>query len=80
METLKLKMIPVESLMDVLMELYEQGVDYVDITGVHNSEQDTVGISFTKDYVDPDFLENFEDGEDIPEIQINNTDDLNDLT
>lgn len=71
-------MIPIEDLMDVLMELYEQGVDYVDITGKHNPEQDSIGISFTKEYVDPDFYDNFE--EDIPEIEINNTDDLNDLT
>jgi hypothetical protein len=74
----KFKMIPIEALMDVLMEMYEQGVDYVDITGRQAPEQDSLGISFIKEYVDPDFLDNFED--DLPEIQINNIDDLTDLT
>lgn len=74
----KFKMIPVEALIDVLMEMYDLGVDYVDITGKQSPEQDSIGISFIKEYVDPDFLDNFE--EDAPEIEIKNTDDLNDLT
>jgi hypothetical protein len=74
----KFKMIPVEALIDVLMEMYDLGVDYVDITGKQSPEQDSIGISFIKEYVDPDFLDNFE--EDVPEIEIKNTDDLNDLT
>lgn len=74
----KFKMIPVEALMDVLIEMYDLGVDYVDITGKQSPEQDSIGISFIKEYVDPDFLDNFE--EDASEIEIKNTDDLNDLT
>jgi hypothetical protein len=59
---MKLKKIPLEDLLDVLEELYDLGVDYVDILGeVSTTEEkgDVIGVSFTQEYVNEDFKENF---------------------
>lgn len=46
-----LRKIPVDKLIDVLIEMYNYGVDYIDIGGVPGEEQDKVAISFTRDYM-----------------------------
>jgi|APGre2960657505_1045072.scaffolds.fasta_scaffold21887_6 hypothetical protein len=47
----KLLKVPINSLIDILNDLYNQGVDYVDIIGIHNVEQDTLGIRYNQDYL-----------------------------
>ena len=46
-----LKKIPVDKLIDLLVEMYNKGVDYIDISGVPGEEQDKMAISFTEDYM-----------------------------
>lgn len=57
------------SLLQALNELYEKGVDYVDIHGLEGTNIDTVGFSFSKDYMNPDLRDNFDslgyDDEDV---------------
>jgi len=74
---MKLKKIPLEDLLEVLEELYNLGVDYVNISGEAVSpDQDALAISFTKEYVNEEFRENFSE-EEMQEIPLN-TQDLND--
>ncbi len=46
-----LKKIPVDKLIDLLVEMYNKGVDYIDISGVPGEEQDKMAISFTEEYM-----------------------------
>lgn len=48
------------NLLQALNELYEKGVDYVDIHGLEGTNIDTVGFSFSKDYMNPDLRDNFD--------------------
>lgn len=71
-----LRKIPLEIFLDVLLEIYEQGVDFVDIIGVPDEEQDTIGVTFSQDYISPDAIDNFKIDEDEQKnIDINLSDD-----
>jgi hypothetical protein len=82
-ETVMLKKLPLDKLIDVLVELYNKGVDYIDITGVPDEEQDRVAISFSKDYMTEEGKKNFEDAPiDLTDEFFDDKltdDDLNDL-
>lgn len=74
-----LRKIPLEIFIDVLMDIYEQGVDYVDIVGVPDEIQDTIGVLFTEEYVSEEARDMFKDNEDKQKnIDVNLSDD-NDL-
>ena len=45
-----LKKLHLDSFIKVLIDLYESGVDYIDLCGRNNEEQDVVDILFTKEY------------------------------
>lgn len=47
----RLKKIPLGVFIQALMDIYNTGVDYVDILGVPGEEQDTIGIAFCDDYL-----------------------------
>lgn len=69
METIK--KISVEAILGIFEQLYHSGVDYVDLSGEIKQESDVLHITFTKEYIDPEFLENFEeDTEQSPSISI----------
>ena len=57
---------------EILVELYNRGVDYIDLTGVQDGDQDKMAISFTEDYMMEGAKENFKDvptkGMDINEL------------
>lgn len=79
----KLRKIHLDTLMKVLVELYDKGVDYIDVIGTVDEIQDSIGISFCSEYMNEDMRENFDK---IPslEIDIDSTplsdeDDLNQL-
>ena len=76
-----LKKIPLEILMQTLVDLYHGGVVYIDIMGISGQVQDTLGISFTKEYMRENI--DFEDVEDYLnqtiEINLSDEDDLNQL-
>lgn len=77
----KLRKIHLDTLMKVLVELYDKGVDYVDIIGTVDDVQDSIGISFCSEYMSEDMKENFDK---IPSLEVDsdselNEDDLNQL-
>ena len=79
----KLRKIHLDTLMKVLVELYDKGVDYIDVIGTVDEIQDSIGISFCSEYMNEGMRENFDK---IPslEIDIDSTplsdeDDLNQL-
>jgi len=45
-----LRKLHLHSLIHILTDLYESGVDYVDFCGKNDEEQDIVDIRFSKDY------------------------------
>ena len=45
-----LRKLHLHSLIEILTDLYESGVDYVDFCGKNDEEQDVVDIRFSKDY------------------------------
>jgi hypothetical protein len=55
-----IKKVHLDSFIDILVELYDKGVDYVDIIGVNDKVQDSIGISFSKEYMNTELRENFD--------------------
>lgn len=49
----KLLKVPINNLIEILTDLYNRGVDYVDIIGIHNVEQDILGIRYNQNYLTP---------------------------
>jgi hypothetical protein len=75
-----IKKIPLNNFIDILMELYNKGLDYIDIQGVTDDSQDKLAISFTNEYMTPDGVENFMNVPHIEEMDMKLTDeDLNQL-
>lgn len=73
----RLNKIPISALMEALMNLYEEGVDYVDILGENNVEQDTIILSVQKNYM---FTDAEEEEETTKKCNINlSEEDLNQL-
>lgn len=50
----RLKKIPLEIFLDALEELYNMGLEYIDIVGTNGEEQDTIGLAYSKDYMSQD--------------------------
>jgi hypothetical protein len=78
-----LRKVPIDKLVDLLIELYNKGVDYIDISGIPDEEQDRMAISFSKDYMTEEGKKNFENAsEDLTDeffYRKLSDDDLNDL-
>ena len=47
---IRLKKIPLRPFIEMLMEVYDKGLDYVDLVGTPDYVQDFVGVEFTTDY------------------------------
>jgi hypothetical protein len=84
----RLKKIPLEIFLDALEELYNMGLEYIDIVGVNGEEQDTIGLAYSKDYMSQDLHEDIQkamdeiekyDNEIKKDIKLSD-DDLNQLT
>ena len=67
-DNIMLRKIPLDKLISVLVEMYNHGVDYIDIGGVPGEEQDKVAISFTKDYMSEEGKKHIDDSIDNLEI------------
>ena len=74
-----LKKIPIDILMDTLHDLYHRGVAYIDIMGIPGEVQDTLGVSFSNEYMRENV--DFEDVETYlnQKINLSDEDDLNQL-
>lgn len=57
----RLRKIPLNILIQALMDIYNTGVDYIDLIGKPDEEQDTIGIAFCEEYMSKD--EETEEGE-----------------
>jgi len=64
--------------LDHLTEIYNSGVDYVDILGVNGEEQDKIGISFNSSYMSPEEDTNLNPDESQINIKLSD-EDLNQL-
>lgn len=62
---INIRMIPIDELINTLVELYNIGVDYIDIVGIPGEKQDNMAISFTAEYMSEEAKESFD--EDISE-------------
>ena len=82
-KSLKLEKISLEMLINLLTDLYEQGVNYIDIIGVKEDDKDTVGIAIHEEYMEegaPELDEKYFDGTYTDDVELNLTDDdINDL-
>jgi len=85
----RLQKIPLKVFLDTLLDLYHFGVEYIDIVGTPDKEQDVIGIMYNRDYMSEDMMSNFE--EELDDILDNeekefkkdiklSDDDLNQLT
>ena len=80
---MKLRKIPLEDLLEILQDLYESGVDYVDLDGEQdnegNSPRDSIMIT-----VKPEYITDLEEYRDLPSIIVDDKrslsdDDINEL-
>jgi hypothetical protein len=60
MENMKIRKIDLETLIDILTDIYNKGVDYVDIIGIPGDEQDSLAVSFSKEYMSEEHANNFD--------------------
>lgn len=77
----RLRKIPLNVFIQALMDVYNTGVDYIDIIGKPDEEQDTIGIAFCEEYMskeaDEETFENLK--EEIKNINLSD-EDLNQLS
>jgi len=58
---IRLHKIPLGPFLDALLELYNEGLDYIDIVATPDEQQDTIGIMFTQDYMSQDMRDKYGD-------------------
>jgi hypothetical protein len=68
-----LRKVPLLELVNTLISIYNRGVDFVDVIGVLDGEQDQIGIAYNDDYI------NTEEKKKITNIKLSD-EDLNELT
>lgn len=75
----KIEKIPLDKLIDTLVELYNKGIDYIDIAGVPGKEFDRLAIGFNKEYMTEQGKKNFAELDEELEIKPSKLtdDDLN---
>lgn len=57
----RIRKVHVESFIAILSDLFQKGVDYVDVYGVAGDPADSIGLSFSKDYMSKDMETNFDE-------------------
>lgn len=79
---IRIQKIPLDTLIETLVTLYNQGIDYVDISGKPGTAFDSMAIVFTKDYMTEEGKKNFGEDNEI-DLEINpgklTDDDINQL-
>jgi len=82
--TVTIQKIPLNNFIDVLIDLYNRGVDFIDIVGTQGEDKDYMALTFSKNYMTEDAIEDFEDDpiiitkEDITNHKLSEK-DINDL-
>lgn len=63
-----IKKVPLDEIIDVFMDLYNKGVDFIDIVA---SERDNrISVIFTEEYINQEAIDNFELDDDELEGEI----------
>lgn len=85
----RLHKIPLGPFLDALLELFEEGLEYVDIVGMPDEVQDTIGIVFSPEYMSKRMLRKYENIKDeaieklkdeiSKKIDLSDNNDLNQL-
>jgi hypothetical protein len=60
-----IKKVPLDEIIDVFMDLYNKGVDFIDI--VASEKDNRISVIFTEEYVNQEAIDNFE----LDNIEIN---------
>lgn len=76
---IRLKKIPLKVLLEALTDIYNRGIDYVDILGVPGEEQDSIGIAIKEEYFSKDTDDEEEEEDILPSSKDLSDDDLNQL-
>jgi hypothetical protein len=88
---IRLTKIPLGTFLDALLELYNEGLDYIDIIGTPDEKQDTIGIAFTREYMSKSMAEKYndleaefrsefiEENDEPKDIDLSDEDDLNQI-
>jgi hypothetical protein len=83
-KSLKLNKIPITALMQILGELFEEGVDFIDIEGEGSEkeeESDRIKVTVRPEYYseEPEIFTKLEQGDTIDNDEKLTDDDINDL-
>lgn len=59
---MRIRKVNVEVLLSLLQEMFDRGIDYVDIYGQQQEEEnhDMIGFSFSKEYMNEEYAHNFD--------------------
>ena len=60
-----IKKVPLDEIIDVFMDLYNKGVDFIDI--IASEKDNRISVIFTEEYVNQEAIDNFE----LDNIEIN---------
>jgi hypothetical protein len=73
-----IKKVPLDEIIDVFMDLYNKGVDFIDI--VASEKDNRISVIFTEEYVNQEAIDNFEldDDDEMKSGEINITTKLTD--
>jgi len=55
MKPLIIKKIPLEDFISILVELYDKGVNFIDISGASKDNQDMIKINVLEEYMEENF-------------------------
>ena len=84
----RLRKIPLGNFLDALLELYNEGLDYIDLIGTTDDVQDTIGIMFTEEYMSEEMRKRMFTDDELSErldkkikkdIDLSSDDDLNQI-
>jgi hypothetical protein len=66
-----IKKVPLDEIIDVFMDLYNKGVDFIDL--VASEKDNRISVIFTEEYVNQEAIDNFEldDDDEIQSGEIN---------
>ena len=78
-QPVRFQKIPLEGFIDLLMEIYQRGADYIDILGIPDEVQDVVSVVVRDEYLAEDntfddivtFTIDMNDGEDLSDNDFN---------
>jgi len=66
-----IKKVPLDEIIDVFMDLYNKGVDFIDL--VASEKDNRISVIFTEEYINQEAIDNFEldDDDEIQSGEIN---------